>query len=64
MPVTRKDETIGVPEGVDAKHPRLGLVRRQSESGSGASRAPESESLMGDKGVRYRVEPVTGQHGY
>lgn len=64
VPLTRKNELIGVPEGVDAKHPRLGRVRRHSHSGSVASGTPESESLMGDKRMRHKVEPVAVQDGY
>ena len=52
VPLTRKDEVLGLPEGVDTKHPRLGRPMRDSESGT--SETPENESLMGDKGMRYR----------
>lgn len=64
VPLTRKDDLIGVPEGVDSEHPRLGRARRSSETGSVPPKTPESESLMGDKGTRYRVEPVSMHHGY
>ena len=64
VPLTRKSESIGLPEGVDSVHPRLGRTRRHSEGGSVASRTPESESLMGDKGMRYKAETVAAQHAY
>lgn len=64
VPWTRKSEAIGLPEGVDSVHPRLGRVRMHSDGGSVASRTPESESLMGDKGARYKTEAVAAQHGY
>ena len=34
VPVMRKGDKIGVPEGVDTTHPRLASVRRHSEGGS------------------------------
>lgn len=52
VPVTRENDLIGIPEGVDLTHPRLG------HGGSGANRTPENESLMGEKGTRYKVESV------
>ena len=64
VPITRKDDLIGVPEGVDTIHPRLGRVRRHSDGGSVATGAPESESLMGDKEMRYKVESTAEHHGY
>ena len=65
VPLTRRNDLLGVPEGVDTTHPRLGRVGRPSESGIGFG-MPESESLMGDKGMRtsYKVEPVAMNHGY
>ena len=56
VPLTRRDDVLGLPERVDAKHPRLGRLPRHSESGTDGT--PENESLMGDKGMRYRGEPV------
>ena len=65
VPVTRKNDLIGVPEGVDTTHPRLGRVRRHSDdAGSVAVSAPENESLMGDKGMRYKVDFAADHHGY
>lgn len=64
VPLLRKGDLIGVPEGVDTTHPRLGRVRRHSESGSVSTRTPESESLMGDKELGFGVEPVAMHHGY
>ena len=64
VPLTRRNDLIGVPEGVDTTHPRLGRVRRPFESGSVATGTLESESLMGDKGMRYRGEPVAMSYGY
>lgn len=58
VPVMRENDLIGIPEGVDFTHPRLGRVWRRSDGGSVATRTPESESLMGDKGMRDKVEPV------
>lgn len=65
VPLLRKGDLIGVPEGVDATHPRLGRVRRHSESGRVSTWTPESESLMGDKGLGFGIEPVATHHdGY
>lgn len=64
VPVTRKNDLMGVPEGVDTTHPRLGRVGRPSESGNVGTGTPESESLMGDKGMGYKVESVAGHPGY
>ena len=65
VPVTRKNDLIGVPDGVDTTHPRLGRVRRHSDdAGSVAVSAPENESLMGDKGMRYKVDFAADHHGY
>lgn len=64
VPLMRKGDLIGVPEGVDTTHPRLGRARRHSEGGSLATGTPEIESLMGDKGMRYKVEPEAMHHGY
>ncbi|CAD6580761.1 MAG: hypothetical protein ASARMPRED_000319 [Alectoria sarmentosa] len=59
----KKGDLIGVPEGVDTKHPRLGRGRRYSESRSVSIRSPENESLMGDKESGFGVEPVAMHHG-
>lgn len=65
VPVTRKNDRIGVPEGVDTTHPRLGRVRRHSDGGgSVGAGTPENESLMGDKGMRHKVESAAGQYAY
>ena len=64
VPVTRENDLLGMPEGVDAQHPRLGRVRRNSDNGSAANATMESESLMGDKTARYKVEPVAEHQGY
>ena len=64
VPLTRRNDLIGVPEGVDTTHPRLGRVRRPYESGGVAAGTLESESLMGDKEMRYRSEPVATGYGY
>lgn len=64
VPVTKNRDLIGLPEGIDVTHPRLGRVRRSSESGGADATMPERENLMGDKGMRYNVEPVTMNHGY
>ncbi|KAL9065715.1 MAG: hypothetical protein Q9161_008050 [Pseudevernia consocians] len=64
VPVMKNGDLIGVPEGVDTTHPRLGRLWRHSESGSVITGAPEIESLMGDKGTRSKVEPVTAYHEY
>lgn len=55
VPVTRIGELLGLPEGVDGRHPRLG--RRRSGSRGGMA---ESESLMGDgdKGIRVRAHAM------
>lgn len=63
VPVTRKNDLIGLPEGVDVAHPRLGRVRRHSDSGNVANTTPESENLMGDKGMRYNVDAVPTNYG-
>ena len=63
--VTRKNDLLGVLEGVDTTHSRLGRVRRHSDDGgSMAIRTPENESLMGDKGMRYKVDSAAEHHGY
>lgn len=64
VPVTRENDMLGMPEGVDAKHPRLGRAWRHSDNGSAANGPMESESLMGDKGARYKVEPMAAHQGY
>ena len=64
MPVTRENDLLGMPEGVDATHPRLGRAWRHSDNGSAANGPMESESLMGDKGARYKVEPIAAHQGY
>ena len=65
VPVTRKNDLLGIPEGVDTTHPRLGRVRRHSEDGgSVANSAPENEGLIGDKGTRYKVESAAEHDGY
>lgn len=64
VPVTRENDLLGMPEGVDAKHPRLGRAWRHSDNGSAANGPMESESLMGDKAARYKVEPVAAHQGY
>ena len=56
VPVTRMGELLGLPEGVDRKHPRLG--RRGSGSGSGMA---ESEGLMAeedDKGMSVHAHAI------
>ncbi|KAK4697740.1 hypothetical protein P7C71_g386, partial [Lecanoromycetidae sp. Uapishka_2] len=53
VPVTRKGDRLGIPEGVDMVHPRLG---RRWDQQHGA--AQESMGLMGDKGMEYRTGPV------
>ena len=56
VPVTEKGDKLGIPEGVDAAHPRLSKAQRlfsDSEIGT-----PEAESLMTVKGVSCQVEPV------
>lgn len=57
LSVTRKNDLIGVPEGVDTTHPRSGRAERLSESGGVATRTLESERLMGDKVVRIYFPP-------
>ena len=64
VPLMKNGDLIGVPEGVDTTHPRLGRLWRHSESGSVITGAPEIESLMGDKGMRSKIEPVTAYHEY
>ena len=64
VPVTRENNLLGMPEGVDAHHPRLGRARRHSDNGSAANVTMESESLIGDKKARYNVEPVAEHQGY
>ena len=64
VPVTRENDLLGIPEGVDVNHPRLGRTWRHSDHGSAATVTMESESLMGDKTVRYKVEPVAAHQGY
>ena len=64
VPVTRENDLLGVPEGVDANHPRLGRAWRDSDNGSAANATMESESLMDDKTARYKVEPVAANHDY
>ena len=63
VPLMKKGDLIGVPEGVDTTHPRLGRGRRYSESRSVSTRSPENESLMGDKESGFGVEPVAMHHG-
>ena len=56
VPVTKKGDKLGIPEGVDLVHPRLSKAWRlfsDSEIGT-----PEAESLMTVKGVSYQLEPV------
>ena len=53
VPVTRIGELLGLPEGVDRKHPRLGRRGSGSESGSGML---ESENLIGDDDKDVRVK--------
>ncbi len=60
VPVTRENDLLGIPEGVDPKHPRLG----RAENGSAANETMESESLMGDKRPRYKIEPMAAHQGY
>lgn len=57
VPLTRKHDVLGLPDGADPRHPRLSRMRRHSVSGS--SRTPESESLMGDKRMRFKAEPMS-----
>lgn len=64
VPVTRQNDLLGIPEGVDAHHPRLGRAWRHSDNGRAANATMESESLMGDKTARYEVEPVAEHQGY
>lgn len=60
VPLTRKDDLLGLPDGADAIHPRLGRVRRHDGSVS-SGETPESESLMGDNQgmMRYKAEAMT-----
>lgn len=64
VPVTRENDLLGMPEGVNAHHPRLGRAWRHCDNGSAANATMESESLMGDKKARYQVEPVGAHQGY
>ena len=64
VPVTRENDLLGMPEGVDPHHPRLGRAWRHSDNGSAANATMERESLMGDKTARYNVEPVAAHQGY
>ncbi|KAM0796423.1 hypothetical protein BDR22DRAFT_976173 [Usnea florida] len=64
VPVTRENDLLGMPEGVNAHHPRLGRAWRHSDNGSAANATMERESLMGDKTARYNVEPVAAHQGY
>lgn len=56
VPVTRKHDTFGIPRDVDATHPRLGRVQRQS--GAYGRGTPEAVGLMNEKGMEYTTEPV------
>ena len=64
VPLTRKNDLLGLPGGVDTTHPRLGRVQRShSDIGSVHSGTLERESLVGDKGMTYKVETLVMQHG-
>ena len=65
VPLTRKDDLLGLPDGTDPTHPRLGReARRRSENDDGtvvpSGGTPESESLMGDNKemMRYKAEAI------
>ena len=60
VPVTRRGDLLGMPVGVDKRHPRFNSEpgRGVAYLGAGAG-APEAEGLMGDgKGAGQSVEPV------
>ena len=54
VPVTKKGNRIGVPRGVDVRHPRLSRAWRQSGTDVGVD--SEAQSLMSGKGMNYQVE--------
>ena len=59
VPVTKMDDKIGVPKQVDPMHPRLSENSAQPEqTGIGGDDTAESEGLMTQKQMGYRVEPL------
>ena len=62
VPVTEKDERIGIPSPVDGAHPRLSRACGKPElTASGSEEASEAEALMTGKQMGYKEEEMHAQ---